>query len=534
MQTRVQKVAEPESKSSVINNDSSTLQHEALSQRVSLPGIKGSGARSNYLRLQREVQLQEMGVTEKPNYLFGIQHALNNGSFASRRAAIVDSSKTFGIQFAMDRLGALQAEEDVALAKAEEEGEKDDSAFAGQGKDKHALQAKLQVGSINDKYEQEAERVARQVINMSEPDIKKQGATAEIKENASGIKRNAELEGKYEDDESNEEILLSRKASSSGLNVVNKPIESHIRNLKGSGESLPDSDRKYFEPRFDADFSNVKIHKDEKSAETAKAMHAKAYTMGNDIVFNKGEYNPETNEGKKLIAHELTHVIQQANGLQKQIQRYVAPTDWLDYIGLGVDLAERIYIELAYKAGEEKDFQRFVNTLYFIIDAILAATPGAGGGGLAFRASRKFAVAGWGALSVPIRSKITKQLAKELGWSFGKTAQMVNRYFSVGKNQGNSTGKNKSGKTKSSGAADKKLRNKLAAIANKAYSAKGKQASRLLQNMAKKAGLIVKPGGKHLKVMDSAGNMVTTIPHSPHAKGTIKSIAEAIMSSAGF
>lgn len=75
---------------------------------------------------------------------------------------------------------------------------------------------------------------------------------------------------------------------------------------------------------------------------------------------------------------------------------------------------------------------------------------------------------------------------------------------------------------------------KLAKIANQAYGAKGKQASQLLQKMAKKAGLTIESGGKHLKVMDASGNMVTTIPHSPHAKGTIKSIADAIMNAAGF
>jgi hypothetical protein len=87
---------------------------------------------------------------------------------------------------------------------------------------------------------------------------------------------------------------------------------------------------------------------------------------------------------------------------------------------------------------------------------------------------------------------------------------------------------------RSLGAAVNKQYDKLAKIANKAYGAKGKQASQLLQKMAEKAGLTVESGGKHLKVMDQSGNMVTTIPHSPHAKGTIKSIANAIMTAAGF
>jgi hypothetical protein len=87
---------------------------------------------------------------------------------------------------------------------------------------------------------------------------------------------------------------------------------------------------------------------------------------------------------------------------------------------------------------------------------------------------------------------------------------------------------------KSVGAAVNKQYDKLSKIANQAYGAKGKQASQLLQKMANKAGLIIESGGKHLKVVDASGNVVTTIPHSPHSKGTIKSIASAIMNAAGF
>ncbi|HEX3043668.1 MAG TPA: DUF4157 domain-containing protein [Bacillota bacterium] len=81
-------------------------------------------------------------------------------------------------------------------------------------------------------------------------------------------------------------------------------------NLNG-GNPLSNTDRDFFESRFGSDFSNLKVHTDSKANETAEAINARAYTNGNDIVFAKGEYQPGTNEGKKLIAHELTHVIQQ-------------------------------------------------------------------------------------------------------------------------------------------------------------------------------------------------------------------------------
>ena len=72
-----------------------------------------------------------------------------------------------------------------------------------------------------------------------------------------------------------------------------------------------ESARKYFEPRFARDFSQVRVHVGREAAETARALHAKAFTHGRNIVFGAGEYRPETTQGRKLIAHELAHVVQQ-------------------------------------------------------------------------------------------------------------------------------------------------------------------------------------------------------------------------------
>ena len=109
------------------------------------------------------------------------------------------------------------------------------------------------------------------------------------------------------------------------------------------------------------------------------------------MFFRQGEYNPGSRGGQELIAHELTHVVQQNEGvvqrsqnqkkltslvqeniISPRIQCWVLPPDWLDYIGLTIDVAERIYIELGYKEGEEKDFKRFVNNLFTAIDLIFA------------------------------------------------------------------------------------------------------------------------------------------------------------------
>ena len=222
-------------------------------------------------------------------------------------------------------------------------------------------------------------------------------------------------------------------------------VESSINATRGGGRSLSPGERSYYEPRFGTSFEGVKIHTDSKAAQLSRSVNARAFTVGRDVFFGAGEYSPNTIQGKKLIAHELTHTVQQGGGGNGNIrlQRWIAPTDWLDYIGLAVDVGERIYIELSYEEGQEKDYKRFINNLYFAIDLILAALPGAGGGGLAFRASHKLAVAGWGAIPTTAKIKVSKEVAKQMGWSLSKATQMINIYFNVSQNKGQGDHKDK-------------------------------------------------------------------------------------------
>ena len=82
--------------------------------------------------------------------------------------------------------------------------------------------------------------------------------------------------------------------------------------LHSSGEPLDGTSRAYLEPRFNYDFTNVRVHTDAKAAESAREVNALAYTIGSDIVFAAGRYRPRTTEGQSLLAHELTHVVQQS------------------------------------------------------------------------------------------------------------------------------------------------------------------------------------------------------------------------------
>lgn len=106
-----------------------------------------------------------------------------------------------------------------------------------------------------------------------------------------------------------EENLYRKEGSTQSLSVSN--TASYINTLSGEGSSLQKNTQHFFASRMGHDFSNVKIHTGSNAENSAKAINAKAYTYQNHIVFNSGEYDPSTYDGKKLLAHELVHTIQQ-------------------------------------------------------------------------------------------------------------------------------------------------------------------------------------------------------------------------------
>jgi hypothetical protein len=99
--------------------------------------------------------------------------------------------------------------------------------------------------------------------------------------------------------------------------------------LRTPGQPLDASSRAYFEPRFGQDFSGVRVHTDARAAQSARAVDALAYTVGQHIVFDAGQYAPGTPDGRRLLAHELAHVVQQGPvvGMVRQVSR---PTDPLE------------------------------------------------------------------------------------------------------------------------------------------------------------------------------------------------------------
>src|SRR5262245_23822951 len=130
-------------------------------------------------------------------------------------------------------------------------------------------------------------------------------------------------------DEEEEPVLPKGVDSDSAAPSVTAPMAANIHALNYGGSPLPPATRAFFEPRFGADFSQVRVHTDTRTAGTAKSINAKAFTAGKHIAFGTGEYSPHSHEGRQVLAHELTHVVQQTAKLgvtDTMIHRQHAPT----------------------------------------------------------------------------------------------------------------------------------------------------------------------------------------------------------------
>lgn len=155
------------------------------------------------------------------------------------------------------------------------------------------IQPKLKIGQPNDKYEQEADRIADQIIRMPAFSMQRQITP-----------------------EDEEEELIQRKVTfsptplNSGLSSTEAPPVVH-NVLHSPGQPLDPETRTFMESRFRHDFSRVKIHADGQAAESAQAVNARAFTVGQNVVFDSGQYQPRSLQGQRLLAHELTHVIHQ-------------------------------------------------------------------------------------------------------------------------------------------------------------------------------------------------------------------------------
>ena len=220
------------------------------------------------------------------------------------------------------------------------------------------VQAKLTIGKPNDKYEQEADRIAEQVMNAPQPvqreNLAEQDEEVRAKPKSDRITPllQPQLENMAVDDEEEmmqakrqiqrqtemplneeeelmqpkslvqaqlddlpldeeEEMMQAKGNGDRNYRSDTEDLENKLNNTKGGGSPLPETAKDFMESRFGADFSDVRVHNDSTAASMNQSIQVQAFTQGKDIYFNTGKYSPDSNEGRSLLAHELTHIVQQ-------------------------------------------------------------------------------------------------------------------------------------------------------------------------------------------------------------------------------
>lgn len=179
------------------------------------------------------------------------------------------------------------------------------------------IQTKLSINQPNDIYEQEADAMADKIVHSKE-----QATNAAVLNN-----KNISLQRKCKECEEEEKkaqrkptSVNSASVSASNGIISNNAVSSGISALQGRGGKMDNQTQTFMSGGFGVDFGNIQIHTDNHAADLSRELGARAFTVGNDIYFNTGEYKPSSEQGKHLLAHELTHTLQQS-GKQLRIQK---------------------------------------------------------------------------------------------------------------------------------------------------------------------------------------------------------------------
>ena len=161
------------------------------------------------------------------------------------------------------------------------------------------LQPKLKIGAVDDPLELEASRVADEIMRMPAPAAILGSGLPSVQRKCAACEEATEVPSLRMDGSSLAGQATAVPAAARGV-------------LRSPGQPLDPATRAIMEPRFGRDFSHIRIHADERAAEAARSVSALAYTIGDDIVFGAGRYAPASGDGRRLLAHELTHVVQQS------------------------------------------------------------------------------------------------------------------------------------------------------------------------------------------------------------------------------
>ncbi len=191
------------------------------------------------------------------------------------------------------------------------------------------IQKKVAIGKSGDKYEQEADQIADQVVNnkkvdIKQPERKKEEQPLQKKEDEKEkpVKGIQKKEAEEKEESPQEEIQKKEEKEPTQTDGgARNDITNRLKNSKGKGHPLPSDTLRSMESQMGGDFSGVRIHTGPEAAQLNRDVGAQAFTHDQDIYFNEGKYNPNSSEGKWLLAHELTHTIQQGGGSKPTIQR---------------------------------------------------------------------------------------------------------------------------------------------------------------------------------------------------------------------
>lgn len=216
------------------------------------------------------------------------------------------------------------------------------------------IQPKLAINPPGDIYEQEADRISEQVELVPEPCACGGGCSG--------------CQAKQPNQE-HLSLQTSRVQGSDTAQIVAPPIVHEV--LAAPGQPLDSSTRHFMERRFGYDFSQVRIHTDARAAASAQSVNALAYTSGTDVVFGATQFSPTTTQGRKLLAHELAHVVQQGQVTSSvSVQRQVAPAQPASkqiYPGASCDVEQRRKVEPAVSKANQ-----WLSTTLAGLDAFLS------------------------------------------------------------------------------------------------------------------------------------------------------------------
>ncbi len=268
------------------------------------------------------------------------------------------------------------------------------------------LQASLKVSTPHDPAEREAEATARKIMRLAVPD----SSIAYVRTDGGGVFRQVQKEEKEKEKKLQPKLesphirrfadsgvlaprgqkpagRLLRKAE--GQPEATAKVSAEIQGSQATGAPLPLGVRRFMEPRFQADFSQVKVHTGDKAAGLSRQLNAQAFTVGHQIYFGKDRFQPESLEGKELIAHELTHTIQQGAAVQRREEVSVthkAPTmvqrlglsDALNYIADKANLIPGFRMFTIILGVNPVNMSRVERSAANIMRALVEFIPGGG------------------------------------------------------------------------------------------------------------------------------------------------------------